>query len=76
VARSYAQVLEVVKTWPAADQFALEHRITDASSGAHPITEAHGRLEDVLGLLATDAPAPDDEQIAQLLNERRLRKFG
>jgi hypothetical protein len=33
-------------------------------------------LEQALGLLATDRPAPTDEEVKQWLDEHRMEKYG
>jgi hypothetical protein len=33
-------------------------------------------LDDVVGLLQTDVPAPDDEECGRIVEQERARKYG
>lgn len=72
---TYQQVLEIVRQWPDARRFTL---VQDVLKTLEP--EAHPRkkqtLSQALGLLATSAPPPSDEEIKQWLEEHRTEKYG
>jgi hypothetical protein len=77
-ANELADVLERVKTWPAAQRITLARRILE-TVGLSPSVEEPPRrvpLEQVFGLLKTDAPPPTDEDCARIVEEERLRKYG
>jgi len=71
------QILEVVRSWPADEQFGLAHEILRDLGQKEPTPEqrreAFKRLE---GILATDAPPPTDEEVERILEEERMRKYG
>lgn len=72
---TYQQVLEIVRQWPDARRFTL---VQDVLKTLEP--EAYPRkkqtLSQALGLLATSAPPPSDEEVKQWLEEHRTEKYG
>lgn len=73
---SYKSVLRVVHTWPAAKRYLL---IQDLLKTIEPQEEQRQRpdtLSQALGLLATAQPAPSDEEVAHILQEHRIEKYG
>lgn len=72
---TYQQVLEIVSQWPDARRFTL---VQDVLKTLEP--EACPRkkqtLSQALGLLATSAPPPSDEEVKQWLEEHRTQKYG
>jgi hypothetical protein len=73
---SYTSILHTVRTWPARQRYLL---VQDLLKTLEPDIEPI-QTEDTLslarGLLATDKPAPTDEEVAQWLEEHRLEKYG
>ena len=75
-ALSYESVLQVVYTWPPAKRYSL---IQDLLKTIEPKEQENKRpdtLSQALGLLATDQPAPTDEDVAHWLHEHRAEKYG
>ncbi len=74
---SYERVISIVRSWPAPQRLTL---IQDLLATLVPdVATARQRpptLARALGLLGTDQPAPSDEDIARLLDERRRERYG
>src|SRR5262245_38872808 len=74
----YDRVLKIIQNWPAARRLTLVQAVLKTLAPAD-VTErpphAH-TLEQARGLLATNRPAPTDEEIAQWLDERRTERYG
>lgn len=74
---TYDQVLKTVHAWPPDKRISLAQdllrSLTSDMRAPHP---RRNTLKKALGLLATDAPAPSDEEIRRLLDERRTEKYG
>lgn len=72
---TYQQVLEIVRQWPDARRFTL---VQDVLKTLEPRTRPHKKqtLSQALGLLATSASPPSDEEIKQWLEEHRREKYG
>lgn len=73
---SYESVLRIVYGWPAARRFLL---IQDLLKTIEPDEQPARRpdtLHQALGLLATDQPAPSEEETAHWLAEHRSEKYG
>lgn len=73
---SYESVLRVVHTWPAARRYALIQDLLKTIEPREKDSERPDTLREALGLLATDQPAPSDEEVARWLHERRTEKYG
>lgn len=74
---SYEGVLKIVSQWPTAQQIAfVEDVLKTISSRVEPPKQRQRTLDRALGLLATDMPAPTDEEIEQWLDEHRMEKYG
>lgn len=72
----YEGVLKIVSRWPTARQIALvEDILKTISSRVEPPKQRRRTLDHALGLLATDKPAPTDEEVEQWLEESRQAKF-
>ncbi|PZS03919.1 MAG: hypothetical protein DLM69_02400 [Candidatus Chloroheliales bacterium] len=77
----YRALVREVDSLPPEMLTDLMHHILDAisqqlvASSTHP---AHGRgtLEQALGYLATDEPAPTDEEVQRVIDEYRMEKYG
>jgi len=76
---TYDSILDIIHTWPASQRYLL---IQDVLRTLEPQDEprdrqngTHDTLSLALGLLATERPAPTDEEIAQWLDEHRAEKY-
>ena len=68
---TYETVLKTVRQWPPERRLALVQDVL--STLAPEVSSSQPKrktLEEALGLLATDQPAPSDDEIQQWLNER------
>ena len=74
---NYETILKTVHNWPPAHRLMLMQDILKSLMpelvSARP---KRNTLEEALGLLATDKPAPSDAEVEQWLVERRLEKYG
>jgi hypothetical protein len=67
-----AQVLKL----PPSDRLALISAIVDSLQDS-PVSESErtGAIRRMRGLLKTQQPAPTDEEVAAMLEERRVEKY-
>jgi hypothetical protein len=73
----YESVLRIVSLWPTSQQIALvEDVLKTISSRVEPPKQRRRTLDRALGLLATDKPAPTDDEVKQWLDEHRMEKYG
>lgn len=71
------EVLKTVHTWPPAERISLaEELLRSLIPDIQKTRPRRNTLKKALGLLATDAPAPSDEEIRRLLDERRMERYG
>ncbi len=72
------EVLRRVATWPAALQLSFARRILEALEHGREIKgQTRGApVEDLLGLLATSGPVPDDAECRRILEEELLKKYA
>jgi hypothetical protein len=73
----YDRVLKIIQNWPAARRLTLVQAVLKTLTPAD-VTERPPQartLEQARGLLATNSPAPTDEEIAQWLDERRNERY-
>lgn len=74
---SYESVLNIVSHWPSIQQQALVNDVLKMiSPRVEPPKVRRETLNEALGLLATDQPAPADAEVKQWLEERRVEKYG
>ncbi|HEU5346434.1 MAG TPA: hypothetical protein VFU60_18945 [Ktedonobacterales bacterium] len=76
-------ILRVVRHWPINEQIALADAIladailADARTATgqvlRPPTVPSAALR---GILSNDQPAPSDEDVARMLDEERMKKYG
>lgn len=71
-------ILRVVRHWPINEQIALADAIlADARTATgqvlRPPTVPSAALR---GILSNDQPAPSDEEVARMLDEERMKKYG
>ena len=73
----YEGVLKIISQWPAAQQMALvEDVLRRISPRVEPPRKRQRTIDRALGLLATDQPAPTDEEVERWLDEHRVEKYG
>ena len=70
---NYETVLQLVYQLPARQRFALIH---DVLKSLEPMSAKGPTLPRALGLLATEADAPTDEEVDAWLDERRMEKYS
>jgi hypothetical protein len=70
-------ILHLVQQWPARDQIALVNAILSEirRSSSADIPELPPLLR-LRGIAATGRPAPTDDEIARILEEERMHKYG
>jgi len=74
---NYEGVLNIVRQWPLLQQMALVQDVLKTLKvRLEPARRSGNTLSRALGLLATDQPAPTDEEIEQWLDERRTERYG
>lgn len=74
---SYEGVLKIVGQWPVAQQIALiEDVLKSVSPRIEPPRHRQPTIDRAFGLLATDQPAPTDEEVKRWLDEHRVEKYG
>ncbi|HDQ73920.1 MAG TPA: hypothetical protein ENN19_17760 [Chloroflexi bacterium] len=74
---SYETILQAVRRWPPTKRFALVRDVINTlSPEAAALRPKRNTLDEALGLLATDQPAPSDEDVQRWLAERRTEKYG
>lgn len=77
-ANELAEILDRVKTWSQTSRIALARRILETFEPA-PVYEEPPRripLNQIIGMLKTDAPPPTDEECRQIIEEERMKKHG
>jgi hypothetical protein len=72
----FQELKEQVFKLPSSDRLALVIAIIE-SLQTQPIlgSDRSGAIRRMRGLLKTDQPAPTDEQVAAMLEERRMEKY-
>lgn len=75
--QTYNAVIETVRNWPTAQRFALIQDVL-ATLAPNVLSDVMRQptLQQALGLLATASPAPSDQDIAHILDERRRERYG
>ena len=74
---SYQTVINIVRRWPPDRRFALVHDVFETLlPEMSPPRRKRKTLNEALGLLATEQPAPSDAEIQQWLDERRMEKYA
>ncbi len=73
----YATILGIVRDWPAGQRFLLVQEVLQTLAPSEPPRPAaRNTLERARGLLATGHSPPSDDEVAQWLDERRIRRYG
>ena len=75
---NYENVIQLIHTWSPARRFSLVQDILNslAPNLAPSPPRTKSTLQEALGLLATDRPAPSDAEVQQWLEERRMGKYA
>jgi hypothetical protein len=74
---NYAKVMDIVHHWPIERRLALMQDVLESmSTEISRKPRKRKTLHKALGLLATNAPPPTDEDIQQMLDEYRMEKYG
>jgi hypothetical protein len=75
-ANEMADILTRIKTWSVPSRVTLARRILESVEGKPAIEPSPhtGSLKDLLGILKTDAPAPNDEECQAILEEELIKK--
>jgi hypothetical protein len=74
-----SEVLKRVEQWPIVQRRTLALRLLEGLGEPRPTLQRPPMtipLEKVRGILATDAPAPSDEECKQWIEDERVRKYG
>jgi len=68
-------VLDQLKDWPSTERLRLARMILETIE-TQPVSEPPrtGSLKDLLGILKTDAPAPNDDECRAILEEELVKK--
>ncbi len=70
-------ILQLVRQWPISEQVALADSIlAEVRTAEQPISPPFVTSENLRGILATDRPTPSDEEVARILDEERMKKYG
>jgi hypothetical protein len=60
---------------PSSERLALASAIIESLQSQPMCADRSGAIQRMRGLLKTDRPAPTDEEVAAMLEERRLEKY-
>jgi hypothetical protein len=70
------EVKEQVFKLPPRDRLALVSAIIESLQDQPvSVTDRSGAIKRMRGLLKTDQPAPTDEEVAAMLDERRVERY-
>lgn len=70
------EVKEQVFKLPPSDRLALVSAIIESlQEQPVPRADRSGAIQRMRGLLKTDQPAPTDEEVAAMLDERRVERY-
>ena len=70
------EVLERVRTWDAKMRIDLARQILETVVPPQILPPQTMPLDEVIGILKTDAPAPTDEECKKIIEEERMKKYG
>ncbi len=68
------QVWQKIRSWPQPMRLSLAARILQSLEAEQ--ARPKKSLADLVGILETDKPPPTDEEVEQILEEERTRKYG
>ena len=76
-ATEYDHILQLVTSWPADQRRSLAQEILASVQGGTPRRKPPRNTADrALGLARGQGPPPDDEEVARILDEARMEKYG
>ncbi len=79
---SHDSIVQAIRQWSRAQQVELSREIliylgaAEAQSPMASPHEQHASWAEIVGFLATDGPAPSDEEIERWREARRREKYG
>jgi hypothetical protein len=73
-----AGVLETVKQWPPKARVSLARMILETVESPEPLPTRRRCLSaaELMDVVRTEKPAPDDETVRQWIDEHRTEKYG
>ncbi|HID53522.1 MAG TPA: hypothetical protein EYP41_16005 [Anaerolineae bacterium] len=74
--KNHREILQNVLDWPPHQQIDLAHELLKIAASKKRDSQRQELFEQAVGLLATDEPPPTDEEIARILEEERMKKYG
>ena len=75
--RDIADVLERVRAWTPGMRIVLARKVLETLESASISEPPRSMLlDDVVGLLRTDEPPPDDDECDRIVEQERVRKYG
>ncbi|HEV7224968.1 MAG TPA: hypothetical protein VGN42_19850 [Pirellulales bacterium] len=72
---AFDEIWEIVRNWSPPQKRSLATRLLKSLEHAEP-ARPRKSLADLVGLAATDRSPPTDEEVEQILEEERMRKYG
>ena len=71
-------ILRIVRQWSINEQIALSDAIlADARASCQPVFQPPVVPSSALrGILSNGQPAPTDDEVARILDEERMKKYG
>ncbi len=74
---NYETIINIVRNWPAPQRFTLVQEVL-ATLAPEVSATLHRQptLARARGLLATQQPAPSDQDVEAMLDERRRERYG
>jgi hypothetical protein len=72
-----AEVFDRVEAWPEDARRDLAEMILESLTHPRKVEpKPRKSLADLVGLLKTDGPPPTDEEVAQMLDDELMRRYG
>ena len=76
-----ADVVDRVKSWPAAMRITLARKILESVEKAAgpeptPLSARGPSAAEVMAMFKTDRPAPNDAEVSQWIDDHRMEKYG
>ncbi len=68
------QVWQRIRSWPQPLRLSLAAKILQSLEAEQ--TRPKKSLGDLVGILETNKPPPTDDDVEQILEEERMRKYG
>jgi hypothetical protein len=75
--RDISEMLERIRTWTPGMRIVLARKVLETLESASLSKPTRNMvLGDVVGLLQTATPPPDDEECDRIVEQERVRKYG